>query len=398
MEPINKPPITRDEAGKIALRVKEHCGVFLAKELIRMFSVERMVNLPESRYAEFAAVANKMIEQPTYAEAARALMDAYDERAILPSHGLTVEAQRKEQSVGHVTAHYTPNDVISMLLQIAFKAEKLVATTNVSQGNQYVFPHTVGDVEAYKELCEELGVLSALPFNVAQGDEDRGSLRAKRFLASFLPFQHINSVRVDISDEDAEALKQTLDAPGLRELVAGVSAPVVGQVFTVRSYDDKFVEDLLVSVADISSDGRRFRACAHLFALANSEDESLQADVQNVVNEVIPIQKQMDSYMPSLNEIRQIVDLLVQRGLIADDTAPENNVNLYATWEVMRQDALAIARLIVEQYREHVGGNRVICKHCCAVMPDDAEDTLAEQHASDCVVNKARQFIEDTDV
>jgi hypothetical protein len=297
------------------------------------------------------------------------------------------------------TPHYTPNDVIAMLLQIAFKAEKLIATTNISNGNQHDFPHTVGDVDAFKELSDEVGVLSALPFNVGQGDEDRGSLRAKHFLASFLPLQHITQVTIgEVSEAGKAALREVMGATDLRELVAGVSAPVVGQVFEVRNYDDKYVEDLMVAVADISSDGRRFRACANLFALANSDDQEHHAAVQRAVDEVVPQAKQMDGYTPTLNEVRQVVDLLVQRGLIADDTAPENNVNLYATWEVMRQDALGISRLIVEQYREHVGGDRVICKHCCAIMPHDEKDTLSEHHAADCVVNKARQFIEDTDV
>lgn len=614
--------------------------------------------------------------------------------------------------------HYTPNDVIAMLLQIAFKAERLVATTNINNGNQHDFPHTVGDVDALKDLSDELGVLTALPFNLAQGEDDGGSLRAKHFLKSFLPIppaqqmQNVTIVKIDkISEEGMERLRdavsksqrnldkgcimlstdtallqqiaaaytevfgpldpnmtmndiaatvidllyrvpkmdipmgepapqqgekvaiysidfvdrliketvtndnkaalidwavdkwiadvkdrpltnihrRTLDGcyravieqlggdadkllgpchdelldkssrdcdeiddaaaekafwtfdarvkgyndwqgqpqdqrmafkaefinalrtpfldrekrkPGLvndgegtrfdwafcerlsqqprveevfqafadsssadnatgvvsevlstylgqntiyvmpeitfadrlemektlnypaawdtaayptlgdallesihayvvnqqHAEIGGIAPPVVGKVFAVRSYDDSYVENLQVMVADISSDGRRFRACAHLFALANSDDVQLQQDVQAVVNEVIPLAKQMENYIPSLAEVREIIDRLVQHGLIADDTAPERNVNLYATWEVMRQDALKIARMIVEQYREPVAMQRVICKHCCAIMPDDEKDTLSEKHAADCVVNAARQFIEDTDV
>jgi hypothetical protein len=208
-------------------------------------------------------------------------------------------------------------------------------------------------------------------------------------------------------DNAIEVVSAVLKAAGVGATdipaqVLGVSTHVVGQVFEVRNYDDKFVEDLLVSVADISSDGRRFRACVNLFALLNGGDcDEHHSDevIENVVCEVMGFAPgDQQKRMPTLDETRRIVDLLVERGIIADDTAPENNVNLYATWEVMRQDALGIARQIVEQYREPVAAQRVICKHCCAVMPDDEKDTLSEQHAGDCVVNKARQFIEDTDV
>lgn len=171
---------------------------------------------------------------------------------------------------------------------------------------------------------------------------------------------------------------------------------MVSEARAAESYADQKVEqleaerdNLLTTLADIAVDGRRFRTMAwlteHMMREIHLDPDDNAAKAMVIINSMQP---------SNLEELRAAFDAVMVENLVPD--APAKWINGVEIAEKTRQDGLLISGRLVRNYKVTDLHDYSKCKHCFYVMPSqrDPMDPLIEIHAPGCVVNLARQFIE----
>lgn len=166
-------------------------------------------------------------------------------------------------------------------------------------------------------------------------------------------------------------------------------------------YEVGYVDNLLNAVADLATDGKRFRTLSWMFkceeTISNSVDGLRQAPQFADYTRACEIMEGADSN--NTDEFGPALDAVRRAGLV-----PDSNDKLDSAMEAegVRVKALSLAHAVVTSYRTvwrasddgSISDERM-CKHCGFKLPDTAEDTLDEHHAAHCAVITARQLIED---
>jgi hypothetical protein len=415
------PPVSgRDEMQSAVARVKDLYGVYYAKALIEASGVRRMAEMVPEHYATTGAVAAKMNEQnyDTH-EGKRAALELLvghigkmvDHWFGSDNHSIKIVLREWEDAGGTspvpgtgagtaptektmrphpvMAAKLSPNDIIACLLEIAFKAQRVVA-------------HGVSNADGealrdYHALADSFSPLQQLTV----GDYDTTPVqRAKLALASF-----IEGASVTIAGKEAlEGIMAAMDAavPGVR------MGPILNEVFAVRSYEDTYVHSLVDALADISTDGRRFRTLMWMMKMGHEfealeiplegdeTEPKLSAEEEAYFADYKRAEAIMDGCNPeSLDDMRAALDAVSMLGVVPD--MPSHFFNLSGAYDKLHGTALGIAAAVANNYHvlnaPNSGRKAFRCIHCGNDMPPD--DTLSEKHRDTCVVLTARQLIED---
>jgi hypothetical protein len=408
--------ITRDDMMNAIVQTKEVYGAIWAKALIESFGVIRLAEVLPEHYQALHHVAASMNEQDYRTEAGRRsaleilvthlgkYTDKWrskpeyrdievvlrewadaggDQQATEVRIAATVASAEKAMRPHPVmAAKLSPNDIIACLLEIAFKAQAVV-THGVSNADGEALRN-------YHALADSFSPLQQLTV----GDYDTTPVqRAKLALASF-----IEGASVTIAGKEAlEGIMAAMDAavPGVR------MGPILNEVFPVRSYDDAYVHSLVDGLADISTDGRRFRTLMWMMEEGRKweeldhEGEPEQDDTDKFQN-YLRAEKLMDECNPeSMDDMRTALDQVSMLGVVPD--MPSHFFNLSGAYDKLHGTALGIAAAVANNYHvlnaPNSGRKAFRCIHCGNDMPPD--DTLSEKHRDTCVVLTARQLIED---
>ena len=352
-----------------------------------------------------------------------------------------------------VTVRLTPNDIIATLIDIAHKANDLVSGLNMGASD-----YTNVETQKLENMFDALAPLEQLPAHCAGVIAETGPTRARWALDSFLTGASVTiagkealegifasmdklsmgdlvpGVPVMLAQDEgcdvvygtvvvapivARGLAQELDYPGQWDTVAyptlgealiefvGAAKEdakleqIVGSVFNVRSYDDTYVHSLVDAVANISTDGARFRTLIWLMEMGR-EWEDLDQEDARTAEEIEKFANYhraatiMDACDPNtIDDMRSALDQVTMLGVVPD--MPSHFFNLSGAYDKLHDTALRMANELATNYRATVAEDAPrYCKHCGHDMPNDVHDTLGEQHAKGCVVLTARQLIEDT--
>lgn len=441
---------TRDEVQSTITKVKDLYGVYYAKALIEATGVRKMFDMPEASYDEANKIGSQMNEQKYDTKegrhAALEILVNHIARCVDNWHskgqdhsiqvvlrewedagGDTIGLRREVQTDTtqavidqftegnqdmRITAapqgvegvdyavlklpRLNPNDVIGALIEIAFKSQELLATWHAAP-NQLAVPH-----EKFNDLADALAPLNQLPYNVAQGDTDSAALRAKHYLQSFLT--GAVTIHIDAKGADVESVREAMaavTATGMREVRSLDSLMTLAGVNTVRSYDDAYVHSLVDGLADISTDGRRFRTLMWLMEQGRLFDEIDDQEelTPEQITQFAPYTRAgavMEELKPvTLDQFRTALDAVSLLGVVPD--MPSHFYSLAGAYDKLQGQALGLAASVVNNYRVpnamNSGRGAYRCVHCGNDVP--ADDTLAERHMPGCAVLVARQMIED---
>lgn len=363
-------------------------------------------------------------------------------------------------AVGH---HLSPNDMIATLLEIALAAQPIVVAGPVGTYDAYslriktladafaplqqlpgplsltpaeraklaltTFVQATSVTVAGKEALE--GIMAAMDaavpgFMQAGGRLDmvpnNGWVIAQQAVVTMpdgkkeLGYTLLSGLGVFTDEADASKSLAELQLPlgyvimTVDQLLPGYIMPLlddavglekpVNKVYAVRNYDDAYVDQLSVAVADLASDGKRFRTMIWMIEMAMERDDLDPQAVYTPEQEAYfansdKAERIMEKAQPeTLEQFRAALDDVYRAGLLPNMDAKA--VDTAKAHDVLRADALKLAEQIAGNYRTHHMNpdNGMWCKHCGFKMPADASDTMSEHHTADCAVVKARQLIE----
>ncbi len=179
-----------------------------------------------------------------------------------------------------------------------------------------------------------------------------------------------------------------------RDDTATLQQPV-NEVFAVRNYDDTYVQSLIDAVADISTDGTRFRVLMWLMEFNKTWEERpvgepTPEEIEHFAN-FHRAEAVMNECEPTtLDEMRAALDAVSLLGIVPN--MPSHYFSMAGAYDTLNDKAVELARGVLDTYVDFL---KPICKYCGGHVPGDNTDTLSEAHKADCVVTKARQLIED---
>lgn len=328
---------------------------------------------------------------------------------------------------------FTPNDIIAALLDIAFKAQATVAS-GISNSDST-------QVRNYHALADAFAPLQQLPGLAVHTPAERAAHALKSFvegasvthagkqaLEGILDSMSAAAAQTTVTPEDAATLAEaigyvkdwdTTAYPNLgHALIEFVGAALaeqqkpldeavgllqpVNEVFAVRNYDDSYVEQLAGAVADIASDGKRFRTMMWMVVQGMEQEHRSQAILTG--DFAVPMgDKELAEYLnytkaneimgaanpKTLEQYRAAFDSVYRAGLVPE--TPGRYLDSAAAYDKLRGEALTLARTVTSGYRSYMS---TICNYCEAIMPAIPGDTMAEHHLPECVVTLARQLIE----
>lgn len=385
----------RDNAYTAANEMKETLGAPLTKEVILHFAKPntRLADVPADQYQPMTKLMREML--PMSHDAAREhfrnFVAGNESNCDENTTGIADNDQSKAPYAGKTISvtvplslsvpHITPNEIIAALLDIAAKAERLV--------KRGVSNTSAEQMQQYHALADAFAPLQQLQDTYSEGP----AMAALRHMRSFL--EGSATIRVDA---DMTALLDSLRtdaASGQHGTLA-----VVNEVFPVRNYDDTYVHTLLTAVADIASDGKRFRTLmwvaesAHELGLVEDaapedgggypvlSEEDMARFAPYKIAEVI-----MDSANPTtLEQMRAALDAVMRAGVVPD--TPKRFIDTAQAHEKLRQEAFTLAQHVESNYEDNHGR----CIYCETVVED--METIDEKHAANCAVTLARQIIE----
>lgn len=159
----------------------------------------------------------------------------------------------------------------------------------------------------------------------------------------------------------------------------------------VAIYEVGYVDNLLNAVADLATDGKRFRTFKWMVECEDKIASSVVAGERDLpqwenYRKACDMQPDtMATFVPALDAVRRA-------GLV-----PDSNDRLDSAMEAegVRVKALDLARAIEWNAAYFTEGrtSKWMCRHCEHAIP--ADDTLDETHEPDCAVIIARQLLED---
>lgn len=159
-------------------------------------------------------------------------------------------------------------------------------------------------------------------------------------------------------------------------------------------YEVAYVDNLLNAVADLATDGKRFRTLSWMFkceeTISNSVDGLRQAPQFSDYARACEIMEGLDSN--NMDEFGPALDAVRRAGLVPDSN---DKLDSAAEAEGLRVKALELARHMVDDRNYVEEGTDVAVPYCVYCQSDLADDPLAETHEPGCPVITARQLIED---
>lgn len=329
---------------------------------------------------------------------------------------------------------FTPNDIIATLLDIAFKAQATVAS-GISNSDS-------AQVRNYHALADAFAPLQQLPgsYDLTPAEKAGHALKSfvegvsvtvagKEALEGILDSMSAAAMQTTVTPEDAATLAEaigyvkdwdTTAYPNLgHALIEFVGAALaeqqkpldeavgllqpVNEVFPVRNYDDSYVEQLAGAVADIASDGKRFRTMMWMIVQGMEQEHRSTAiltgdfavpmgdkELTEHLNYVKANEIMSQADPKTLEQYRAAFDAVYRSGLVPD--TPGRYLDSAAAYDKLRGEALTLARTVVRNYKKHADG-AYRCMHCLSYMPSDGI-TIDENHSAGCPVTLARQLIE----
>lgn len=414
--------IAKDEMIEKINAVKENYGAITARALIESFGVSRMSELLPGHYHDAITTATAMNEHDARTldgrRAAIAILvkhiDAWhyhwhetlyhrnietvlmehrkgtpDALLMQQSEALKVSLPAPKLSAGQMQAagirSFTPNDIIATLLDIAFKAQATVAS-GISNSDS-------AQVRNYHALADAFAPLQQLPGSYDLTPAEKAGHALKSF---------VEGASVTHAGKEAlEGIFAAMDAAA-GAVPQGLLHPV-NEVFPVRNYDDSYVEQLAGAVADIASDGKRFRTM--MWMIVQGMEQEARSEAVLTGDFAVPMgDKELTEHLnyvkaneimsqadpKTLEQYRAAFDAVYRAGLVPD--TPGRYLDSAAAYDKLRGEALTLARTVVRNYKKHADG-AYRCMHCLSYMPSDGI-TIDENHSAGCPVTLARQLIE----